>query len=125
MNNAHIGRIGLNPALINNILPDAPQKTGQFRDILSKSLASQSGVKFSAHALERLNSRNISLSGNDISRLNSAVNKAEQKGSRDSLILMNNMAFVVSVENKTVITAMTNNQMRDSVITNIDSTVVL
>ncbi len=102
----------------------APEKNGQFQDLLQKSMTLQDGLKFSAHALDRLRTRNISLGSQDMLRLNDAVGRAEDKGSRDSLVLMDNVAYVVSVKNKTVVTAMTDSQMRDSVITNIDSTVM-
>ncbi len=95
-----------------------------FHDLLQNTLGVQDGVRFSAHALDRLQSRNIQLSSGDMFRLNDAVSRAEDKGSRDSLVLMNNVAFVVSVKNKTVVTAMTDAQMKENVITNIDSTVV-
>lgn len=101
-----------------------PQGAGKFRDILQQTIGRQDGVRFSSHAMDRLSSRGINLSNQDIVRLNDAVGKAENKGSRDSLVLMNDMAFVVSVKNKTVVTAMTGPQMRDNVFTNIDSTVM-
>jgi len=97
---------------------------GTFQQLLEKRLE-QNEIKFSSHALERLRMRNILLSNDDITRLNEAVNRAEDKGSRDSLVLMNNIAFVVSVKNKTIVTALTNDQMQDKVITNIDSTVLV
>jgi flagellar operon protein len=97
---------------------------GTFQQLLEKRLE-QNEIKFSSHALERLRMRNILLSNDDITRLNEAVSRAEDKGSRDSLVLMNNIAFVVSVKNKTIVTALTNDQMQDKVITNIDSTVLV
>lgn len=93
-----------------------------FSQVLNEEL---SGVKFSQHAIQRLNSRNITLDGNDLAKLSGAVDKAAQKGARDSLILMNNLALVVSVKNRTVITAMDGNNIRDNVFTNIDSAVIV
>ncbi len=101
------------------------QYTTNFQDYLRTSLEGQTGIKFSAHAANRLHERNIALSTDDVSKLNSAVSKAEEKGSRESLVLMNDLAFVVSVKNKTVVTAMANTQLKDNVITNIDSTVIM
>jgi len=96
---------------------------GGFQQILNQSL---SGVKFSQHAAQRLQSRNISLDSNQLDQLQTAVDKAAQKGSRESLILMNNdLAFVVSVKNRTVITAMDGSSIRDNVFTNIDSAVIV
>ena len=97
-------------------------KSGQFSEIFNEQV---SGVKFSQHAMDRLQSRNMKLSVDDLQKLNYAVEKAEKKGAQESLMVLNNMAFVVSVKNKTVITAMDGQSMKDNVFTNIDSAVVL
>jgi len=84
------------------------------------------GVKFSQHAQQRLQQRNIQLGQDEITRLGQAVDKAAQKGSRESLVLMDNqLAFVVSVKNRTVITAMVGDNMKENVFTNIDSAVIV
>ena len=94
---------------------------GSFDQVLNQTLG---GVKFSQHASQRLQTRNISLSNEQMNQLKSAVDKAAQKGARESLILMNNdLALVVSVTNRTVITAMDGSSIRDNVFTNIDSAV--
>ncbi len=93
-----------------------------FGQVLSQEL---SGVKFSQHAIQRLSSRNIQLDGSDLAKISGAVDKAAQKGARDSLILMNDLALVVSVKNRTVITAMDGANIRDNVFTNIDSAVIV
>lgn len=83
-------------------------------------------VKFSQHAVQRLQQRNIQLGAQELARLEQAVDKAAQKGSRESLVLMDNqMAFVVSVKNRTVITAMVGENMKENVFTNIDSAVIV
>ena len=82
-------------------------------------------LKFSAHAQTRLNSREIALSQEDMDKLESAVAKAEAKGAKESLVLMRDMAFIVSVKNRTVITAVHNDQLKDNVFTNIDSAVIV
>lgn len=93
-----------------------------FDQVLAQELA---GVKFSQHAIQRLSSRNIQLDRGDLAKISGAVDKAAQKGARDSLILMDNLALVVSVKNRTVITAMDGNNIRDNVFTNIDSAVIV
>lgn len=93
-----------------------------FNQILNQEI---SGLKFSQHALQRLQSRNINLNQTELSKLNSAVEKAAQKGAKESLILMDNLALVVSVKNKTVITAMDGANIKDNVFTNIDSAVIV
>jgi len=82
------------------------------------------GLDFSGHALKRLENRSISMNQADIDRLKDAVLKAEEKGSRDSLILDGDRAFLVNIPNKTVVTAVDMMELRDRVFTNIDSTVL-
>lgn len=80
-------------------------------------------LKFSNHAIKRLESRNIQLSDTEIDKIQNAVNKAEEKGSKDSLVMMNNTAFIVNIPNRTVVTAMPMDQSNENVFTNIDSVV--
>lgn len=83
-----------------------------------------SGLKFSAHAEERLKRRNIALAPGELERLKVAVDRAAAKGCCDSLVLMDDKAFVVSVKNRTVITAVDGASVKEGVFTNIDSAVV-
>ena len=82
-------------------------------------------IKFSNHAVERMQSRGISFSGEDLKRLGEAVQRASSKGSKDTLVLMNDSALIVSVKNKTVVTVMDKNALKENVFTNIDSTIVM
>jgi len=91
-----------------------------FDSVLSEEL---NKVKFSNHAMKRLEDRNILLSSEDLQELNSAVEQAEFKGSKDSLIMLNNNAFIVNIPNKTVVTALPIGEGED-VFTNIDSVVI-
>ena len=94
-----------------------------FNQILDQELA---GVTFSKHALQRLNSRKIQLDSSQLNQLSQAIDKAAQKGAKESLIIMDNdLAFVVSVKNKTVITAMDGARGAGNVFTNIDSAVII
>lgn len=102
---------------------DQQNKT-PFKKIFEQKLE-KSKVNFSKHAKERLADRNINLSAADIQRLQKGVEKADSKGSKDSLILMNNVAYIVSVKNNTVVTAVDGENMKEKVFTNIDSTVML
>lgn len=83
------------------------------------------GVKFSNHAVERMQTRGISFDKADLERLNEAVNRAAGKGSKDTLVLMNDSALIVSVKNKTVVTVMDKTALKENVFTNIDSTIVM
>ncbi len=87
--------------------------------------AIKEGIKFSNHAVDRMRTRGITFSPEDISRLSEAVGKAAAKGSKDSLILMNDSALIVSVKNNTVVTVMDKNALKENVFTNIDSTIVM
>ncbi len=91
-----------------------------FSSIFEKEL---SKLKFSNHAIKRLENRNIQLTDTDINRIQNAVQKAEMKGSKDSLVMMNNTAYIVNIPNKTVVTALPVEQSEDNIFTNIDSVV--
>ena len=84
-----------------------------------------SGLKFSAHAIDRMRSRGISFAPEMMKSIEGAVQKAALKGSKDTLILTGDSALIVAVKNNTVVTVMDKSSMRENVFTNIDSTVVL
>ena len=86
--------------------------------------AGREPLKFSAHATKRLELRQIPLGPEQISKLAAAVDRAAAKGARESLVLMQDVAFIVSVPNRTVITAMSGENMKENVFTNIDSAVI-
>ena len=107
-----------------------PAKAGQvsgpsFATVLDAKLPALQGVKFSQHAQDRLKARNISFSANDLANLEGAVNSVAQKGGKESLVMMGDSALVVSIKNRTVVTAMDRSQMKGNVFTNIDSAVVI
>lgn len=80
-------------------------------------------IKFSNHALKRLENRNIQLGDADISKIQSAMERAELKGSKDSLVMMEDTAFIVNIPNRTVVTAMAVGSSYENIFTNIDSVV--
>jgi flagellar operon protein len=107
--------------------PSAPG--GQsFADALTQAdrshAAGQQPLQFSRHALARVQRRGIELDAGTLQRLSEGVGRAAGKGSRDSLVLVDGTAFVVSVSNRTVITAVGSEHMKDNVFTNIDSAVI-
>jgi flagellar operon protein len=81
-------------------------------------------LQFSQHALQRIERRGIDLSDGTLQRLETGAARAASKGSRDSVVFVDGTAFVVSVRNKTVITAVDQEHMREHVFTNIDSAVI-
>ena len=98
-----------------------------FADILKSKLPGQApAVKFSAHASDRLASRNIVLTQHHISKLNQAVQTMAQKGGKEGLVVMDNLAMVVNIKNRTVITAVEKSpQEMGKVFTNIDSALIM
>lgn len=97
------------------------QQEGSFATILQNKL--QKDVVISKHAQMRMEMRNVNLTEELRQKLSNAIDKAEAKGVRDTLIVMERMAFVVNVKNRTVITAMNSAEMRENVFTNIDGAV--
>ena len=91
-----------------------------FQQILENKQTQE--LHFSKHANERLANRNIDLTEEQKERLKEGVNRASSKGIRDSLVMVDNMAFIVNVTNRTVITAVDNGD--DKIFTNIDGAVV-
>ncbi|MBN6185825.1 hypothetical protein JQN58_02355 [Aneurinibacillus sp. BA2021] len=113
-------------------LPQVPQKKKEqhhgpaFDTVLQKQLANiRSEIGFSHHAIKRLEERGISLGNQEMARLTGAIEKAQAKGAKESLVLMDNVAFIVSVTNRKVITAVDGSSMKDNVFTNIDSAIIV
>jgi flagellar operon protein len=101
----------------------APASGRSFAQELERAGGAQP-LQFSKHALDRVQRRGIQLDGAMLQRLNEGVTRAAGKGSRDSLVLVDGTAFVVSVSNHTVITAVGSEHMKENVFTNIDSAVI-
>lgn len=121
---------GVNPV-------SSPGKTGQssriatteegFKTALDKALKTKEAlnVTVSAHASERLMDRGITLDQADLQKISDGLDKASEKGARESLFILRDIALVMSVENRTVITALHGDAARDNVFTQIDSAVLL
>ncbi len=102
----------------------AKEEKASFQDIFKEKINITGDVKFSKHANERLESRNINLSSEQIERLNEGVSKARGKSINESLVMMDNLAFIVNIKNNTVVTALEQNE-KDNVFTNIDGAVIV
>lgn len=99
-----------------------------FKQVLeeaSKANSSLQGVTFSKHANERLASRNINLNDAQLDRLNKGVKQAKEKSIKESLVMMDNIAFIVNIKNNMVITAMDQETNDSNVFTNIDGAVIV
>jgi flagellar operon protein len=106
--------------------PEAPAQPARreesgFKEIWTEACEKHQ-LKFSRHAIERLEGRNLALGSAEMERLGSAVARAGEKGARESLVLLDELAFVVSVRNRTVITAL--QPSKEGVFTSIDSAVI-
>jgi flagellar operon protein len=100
-------------------------KASSFQSELENQLDRSGAVSFSAHARSRLISRSIQLSSQQVARLEHGVEQAAKKGSRESVVMLDNLAFVVSVPNRTVVTAVDGAAREGNVFTQIDSAVIV
>lgn len=101
------------------------EQAQQLQKLSFKDALEAQEVKLSAHAEKRLEQRSIEFAPARAQQLADAVNKAAEKGSKESLIMMDKVALVVSITNRTVITAIDEDSLKDDVITNIDSAMIL
>ncbi|MCT4596353.1 MAG: flagellar biosynthesis protein [Vallitalea sp.] len=97
----------------------------KFSDVLQKNIIKNRDIIFSKHANMRLQSRNINLSNNHLNRINKGIEEANKKGIRESLIIIDNVALVVNIKNKTVVTAIEKSENDNKVFTNIDGAVIV
>lgn len=96
-----------------------------FQEILKNKSAESTGLKFSKHASVRLEQRGIQLTQGQMERLTDGTVKAGQKGIRDSLVIVDELAFIVNVPNHMVVTAMDSTDTNTNVFTNIDGAVIM
>ncbi len=123
--NIQIGQLypgRINPGLHRKPIQTTNHDNGQrtFQSVLNDQI-----LKFSHHAEMRLQQRGIRLGEDQVSKILEAVDKAAAKGAKESLILMQDLAFIVNIKNRTVVTAMDGASMKDNVFTQIDSAVVV
>ena len=96
-----------------------------FQSLLEAQINSESKVKFSRHAMERVAQRNVEVSSQTMERLNQGVRMAEEKGLKEPLILVDSTAYLVNVKNNRVITVVNDENLKGTVFTNIDGTVMI
>ena len=124
-------------ARINSLVPQTDTYSSQkvksaqeyqgdsFSSILQKEISKQDGLTFSKHAEARMVQRDMTLSGTEMQRLSEGVDKAGEKGVQNTLVLMDEKAFIVNVPNNVVITAMNGQDLKENVFTNIDGAVIV
>ena len=98
-------------------------QTTNFKDVLDGAIGQRDPLQFSKHANMRLNARSITLTGDQLARVENGVSKANEKGIRDSLVLVDNIALVVNIKSRIVVTAM--NQDSENIFSNIDGAVIV
>ncbi|MCL2223877.1 MAG: flagellar protein [Defluviitaleaceae bacterium] len=125
--NMHLAKVGgVTESTLRKQESVPAQPTTSFRDILGNiGSKTDTPVQFSKHAALRLNDRNINLTGEQINRVADGIGKANEKGIRDSLVLVDNVALVVNVKSRTVITAVPQTQAQDNIFSNIDGAVIV
>jgi flagellar operon protein len=96
-----------------------------FQDVLKNEIDKKESFVISNHAAERLNDRNITLNESDMNKINDGINKANDKGAKECLILYKDLALITNIKNRTVITAVDKSSSKENVFTNIDSVVLL
>lgn len=97
-----------------------------FQEILENTHVRRQGeVRFSKHAAGRLADRNIELTSGQLERLREGTQRAEEKGIKESLVLMDDLAFIVNIPSNTVVTAMNQQDTEQNVFTNIDGAVII
>ena len=103
------------------------QQDVSFEQILKQNLKAteNSELKFSKHASMRLMNRNIQLTQSQNERLENGVKAASEKGINESLVLVDSLAFIVNVPNRTVVTAMDQKETTNNIFTNIDGAVIM
>lgn len=111
---------GTEPLRKSTVRTQAGTKGSEFQKILENEVAS---LKFSAHAKARIVSRDVGITPDELSKLEQAVENAKSKGGRESLVILGEKSFLVSIPNRTVVTVFSNKSMEKNVVTNIDSVV--
>ncbi|MDD2480751.1 MAG: TIGR02530 family flagellar biosynthesis protein [Lutispora sp.] len=108
-------------------IQDKPKIQGDysFEKILKEQIQQQGQTKFSKHAQERLISRNVELTQEDLAKIDNAVERASKKGIKDTLILIGSTALIANVKSKTIITAATEDTLKDNIFTHIDGAIIL
>ncbi len=128
---------GINPSLVqklqqnkpaNKVYNDNENSASSFSEVLNKTLTSKlndshNSVEFSKHAQLRLNARNITFSETQMSRIEKGMEQAREKGIKDSLMLVDNVALIVNIKNNVVVTAVEDS--KDKIFTNIDGAVIV
>jgi flagellar operon protein len=128
---SRIGSVGGSaplPSLSNVGMPESAPGFGDSLDALLRpppAVPNSGTVQFSKHAAARMESRGIDLDEGDRADLGAAIDQLARRGSKESLVLMGDHAFIVGVPDRKVVTVMTRQEAAGNIFTNIDSTAVV
>jgi flagellar operon protein len=115
-------QLDFNPSVGLPSQPACPARSGEGN--FAQALEQAGEVRFSSHAQKRLQQRSITLSGEGMACLAEAIDKVEKRGGRESLVLMDDLAFIVNVPERVVVTALDVSSSREGVFTQVDSVVL-
>lgn len=118
------GRIAQPPVQPGSLRDTASTRGADFAALLQQA-SETPRLTISTHASQRAGERAIDLSEPVQHRISEAIDTLDAKGARDALLLGSDAAFVVSVSNRTVVTALALDEMKDRAVTQIDSAYVL
>ncbi len=105
------------------VVPNTSERS--FQQVLTSKVEQAEQLKFSKHASERLDRRDITISDEQMERLQNGAKRAGEKGIKESLVLVDSLAFIVNTKHNTVITAMNQAETSEHIYTNIDGAVIM
>ncbi|KAA9026449.1 flagellar protein [Niallia endozanthoxylica] len=82
-------------------------------------------LTISKHAQERLEQRGITINAARWEQIDEKVQQAKNMGVKESLVLLEEAALIVSAKNNTVITAMNRAEATTQIFTNINGTILM
>lgn len=103
----------------------AKKSSNGFDALFKQEVKKAEQLQFSKHSKERIEERGISLTDQLMEDMNAAIGKARLKGAKDVVMIGKDAAFIVNVPNNVVVTAISSEEMKDNIFTNIDSAVIL
>lgn len=115
----------VNPGQTNTRTQGSDKSNSEFGQLLRQTIQQKQQLVFSKHAQQRMDSRQIQISPQLLSQMNSAVEQASGKGIKDALMISGQTAFIVNVPSRTVVTTMSGQEMTNNIFTNIDGAVIL
>ena len=118
-----INKPGADAESFKNALQDQLDQAGS-KDVLPKQALPKT-LKFSNHAVDRMTQRGIHFSPEQMTKIEAAANKAAMKGAKETLIVTDDSALIVSLKDKTIVTVMDKTSLKENVFTNIASTVMV